>query len=217
MFMPIEATDMVGSGSCGVPVPFRECRIVDAQDQPVVTGQVGELCVRGPGIMLGYYNNPEATRTALRGGWFHTGDLFRQDDRGYFYIVGRQKDMIRRSSENIAAREVEAVLNSIPAVLESAAVPVPDEVRGEEVKAYVVLRDVGRGHDEALEEIIKGCQVQLARFKVPRYFSFRTDLPKTASLKVAKQSLLASALDGAERTYDRVAGCWLGTGAEKAP
>jgi long-chain acyl-CoA synthetase len=217
MFMPIEATDMVGSGSCGVPVPFRECRIVDAEDEPVAPGEVGELCVRGPGIMLGYYNNPDATGKALRGGWFHTGDLFRQDERGYFYIVGRQKDMIRRSSENIAAREVEAVLNSIPVVLESAAVPVPDEVRGEEVKAYLVLRDAGSGDDAVLDEIIQGCQAQLARFKVPRYFSFRAALPKTASLKVAKQGLLASAREGGERTYDRVAGCWLGADAETAP
>jgi crotonobetaine/carnitine-CoA ligase len=173
--------------------------------------------VRGPGILLGYYNNPEATAKALRGGWFHTGDLFRQDERGYFYIVGRQKDMIRRSSENIAAREVEAVLNSIPVVLESAAVPVPDEVRGEEVKAYVVLRDGGEGEDAMLEQIVKGCQAQLARFKVPRYFSFRTELPKTASLKVAKQGLLASAREGTERTYDRVAGCWLDNGVAVTP
>jgi crotonobetaine/carnitine-CoA ligase len=214
MFMPIEATDMVGSGSCGVPVPFRECRIVDAHDQPVAPGEVGELCVRGPGILLGYYKNPEATAQALRGGWFHTGDLFRQDERGYFYIVGRQKDMIRRSSENIAAREVESVLNSIPVVLESAAVPVPDEVRGEEVKAYVVLRDAGSRGEEVLDEIIKGCQAQLARFKVPRYFSFRTELPKTPSLKVAKQPLLVSAREGTERTYDRIAGAWIGAGME---
>ena len=217
MFMPIEATDMVGSGSCGVPVPFRECRIVDADDRPVAPGEAGELCVRGPGILLGYYNNPEATAKALRGGWFHTGDLFRQDQRGYFYIVGRQKDMIRRSSENIAAREVEAVLNSFPVVLESAVVPVPDEVRGEEVKAYVVLRD-GTGADEKamLEQIVSGCQAQLARFKVPRYFTFRSELPKTASLKVAKEGLHASARAGTERTYDRVAGGWIGQGAEAA-
>ena len=144
-------------------------------------------------------------------------EQFRQDDRGYFYIVGRQKDMIRRSSENIAAREVEAVLNSIPVVLESAAVPVPDEVRGEEVKAYLVLRDDVNGEDAVLDEIIRGCQAQLAQFKVPRYFSFRTELPKTASLKVAKQGLLASAREGVERTYDRVAGCWVGTSVETTP
>jgi crotonobetaine/carnitine-CoA ligase len=101
--MPIEAMDMVGSGSCGVPSPFRECAIFDADGNPVSQGEIGELCIRGAGIMLGYYNNPEATAAAFRDGWFRTGDLFRVDERGYFYIVGRQKDMIRRSSENIAA------------------------------------------------------------------------------------------------------------------
>jgi crotonobetaine/carnitine-CoA ligase len=137
LYMPIEAVDRVGSGSCGLPSPFRECRIVDADGREVARGEIGELVIRGPGILRGYYNKPEATAQALRGGWFHTGDLFRQDERGYFYIVGRAKDMIRRSSENIAAREVEAVLNSVPCVLESAAIGVPDDMRGEEVKAYL--------------------------------------------------------------------------------
>lgn len=210
MFMPIEAADMVGSGSCGVPSPYRECQIVDTEGRPVHAGEVGELCVRGPGILLGYYNRPEASATALRDGWFHTGDLFRQDERGYFYIVGRQKDMIRRSSENIAAREVESVLNGIAAVMESAAVPVPDETRGEEVKAYIVLRDAHTPKDKVIAEIFEACQAQLARFKVPRYISFRDALPKTPSLKVAKQTLLVSAREGTELTYDRVAGCWLG-------
>lgn len=210
MFMPIEATDMVGSGSCGVPSPFRECEIVDSEGRPVPTGEVGELRVRGPGILLGYYNRPEASAAALRDGWFHTGDLFRQDERGFFYIVGRQKDMIRRSSENIAAREVESVLNGIAAVMESAAVPVPDETRGEEVKAYIVLKDADAPRDAVLADIVAACQSQLARFKVPRYYSFRAALPKTPSLKVAKQSLLVSAREGTEPTYDRVAGRWIG-------
>ena len=127
--------------------------------------------------------------------------------------------MIRRSGENIAAREVEAVLNSIPVVLEAAAVPVPDEVRGEEVKAYVVLqrRRAAATDDACWSRSSRHCQAQLARFKVPRYFSFRTELPKTASLKVAKQGLLASAREGTERTYDRVAGCWLDNGVEATP
>jgi crotonobetaine/carnitine-CoA ligase len=216
MFMPIEATDMVGSGSCGVPSPFRECEIVDPEGRRVPTGEVGELRVRGPGILVGYYNRPEASAAALRDGWFHTGDLFRQDERGYFYIVGRQKDMIRRSSENIAAREVESVLNGVPAVMESAAVPVPDETRGEEVKAYIVLKDADAHKDEVITEIVAACQAQLARFKVPRYYSFREALPKTPSLKVAKQTLLVSAREATELTYDRVAGRWLGAAQEAA-
>ena len=209
MFMPIEATDMVGSGSCGVPSPFRECAVFDADGKPAAPGEIGELCIRGAGIMLGYYNNPEATAKALRGGWFHTGDLFRRDERGYFYIVGRQKDMIRRSSENIAAREVESVLNGIPAVLESAAVAVPDETRGEEVKAYIVLDPGIAPSDAVLGDIIRRCQQQLAKFKVPRYYTFRASLPKTPSLKIAKRVLQAEARGLAEPTYDRVAGHWL--------
>jgi acyl-CoA synthetase (AMP-forming)/AMP-acid ligase II len=209
MFMPIEATDMVGSGACGLPSPFRECAVFDADGKPVTQGDVGELCIRGPGIMLGYYNNAAATKAAFRDGWFRTGDLFRVDARGYFYIVGRQKDMIRRSSENIAAREVESVLNGIPVVLESAAVAVPDETRGEEVKAYIVLGPDTAPSDAVLGDIILQCQRQLAKFKVPRYYAFRTALPKTPSLKIAKQQLRSEARAVSEPTYDRVTGQWL--------
>jgi len=208
MFMPVEAVDMVGSGSCGRPSPFRECKIVDDAGAEVPRGEIGELLIRGPGILLGYYKRPEATEAALRGGWFHTGDLFRQDENGYFYIVGRAKDMIRRSSENIAAREVEAVLNSAPSVMESAAVGVPDEMRGEEVKAYLVLREGVEPSQAVLEEVIATCGAQLARFKVPRYFSFRTSLPKTPSLKIAKQVLKSEAVQSEEPTYDRVERRW---------
>ncbi|MEO8136495.1 MAG: AMP-binding protein, partial [Betaproteobacteria bacterium] len=209
MFMPVEATDMVGSGACGLPSPFRQCAVFDADGNPVPAGEIGELCIRGAGIMLGYYNNPEATAAAFRGGWFHTGDLFRVDDRGYFYIVGRQKDMIRRSSENIAAREVESVLNGIAVVLESAAVAVPDETRGEEVKAYIVLDANIAPSDAVLGDIIGHCQQQLAKFKVPRYYAFRASLPKTPSLKIAKQVLKAEARAISEPTYDRITGQWL--------
>jgi acyl-CoA synthetase (AMP-forming)/AMP-acid ligase II len=209
MFMPIEASDMVGSGSCGKPSPFRECRIVDEQGVEVQTGEIGELVIRGPGILVGYYKNAEATRQALRDGWFHTGDLFRRDERGYFYIVGRVKDMIRRSSENIAAREVESVLNSAPSVLESAAIGVPDEVRGEEVKAYLVLKEGVQPTQDVLHEVIAVCTAQLARFKVPRYYSFRASLPKTPSLKIAKQVLKSEALQPQERTFDRIRQVWM--------
>jgi len=209
LFMPIEATDMVGSGSCGVPVPFRECKIVDDSSQPVAPGETGELCVRGPGIMLGYYGNPEATKAAFHDGWFRTGDLFRQDARGYYTIVGRSKDMIRRSAENIAAREVESVLNGIECVAESAAVPEPDEVRGEEVKVFVVLNPGVERSDATLEQIIAACTAHLATFKVPRYFVFRDELPKTPSLKISKQTLRQPGfVPAGERIYDRITQSW---------
>ena len=209
MFMPIEATDMVGSGSCGIPSPFRECAVFDDAGRRLPVGEVGELWVRGPGIMLGYYKKSDATTEVFRDDWFRTGDLFRVDERGYFYIVGRKKDMIRRSSENIAAREVESVLNSLPAVAESAVVPVPDALRGEEIKSYIVLNDGRRPTAETIEGIISACAKQLAPFKVPRYFAFPQSLPKTASLKVAKQRLIEQAVSSDEPTYDRVAARWL--------
>ena len=139
-FMPIEEIGMVGSGSCGLPSPFRECRVADPQGNALPDGEIGELIVRGPGILKGYYRKPEATAAAFHGEWFRTGDLFRRDARGFFTIVGRIKDMIRRAGENISALEVEAVVCSIDEVAEAAALPVADAVRGEEVKIYVVLQ-----------------------------------------------------------------------------
>ena len=97
MFMPMEATDMVGSGSCGIPSPFRECRIVAADGRVLGDDELGELQVRGPGTMRGYHNRPDANAEAFVEGWFRTGDLFRRDARGYYYLVGRLKDMVRRS------------------------------------------------------------------------------------------------------------------------
>jgi len=209
LFMPIEATDMVGSGSCGKPSPYREARIVDTDDRPVPQGEVGELQLRGPGMLQGYYKKPEATAAALKGGWFRTGDLFRQDEQGYFYIVGRIKDMIRRSGENIAAREVEAVLRGLPQIVEAAAVPVPDETRGEEVKVYVVLGPGLRPDDVPPDRIIAHCEANLARFKVPRFVAYCDTLPKTASQKLAKQALVHDVTDLRAGSYDRVAGKWL--------
>jgi len=207
--MPIEATDMIGSGSCGMPSPFREARIVDADDNPVKQGDIGELQVRGPGMLQGYYNRPEATAAALKDGWFRTGDLFRQDERGYFYIVGRLKDMIRRAGENIAAREVEAVLRGMPEVVEAAAVPVPDETRGQEVKAYIVLKPGVMPADLPPERLIAFCEANLAKFKVPRYIAYIEKLPKTPSEKIAKQVLVQGVADLRSGSYDRVAGKWL--------
>jgi crotonobetaine/carnitine-CoA ligase len=209
LFMPIEATDMVGSGSCGKPSPYREARIVDPDDRPVPPGETGELQLRGPGMLQGYYNKPEATAAALRGGWFRTGDLFRQDERGYYYIVGRIKDMIRRSGENIAAREVEAVLRGLPQIVEAAAVAVPDETRGEEVKVYVVLGPGLQPDDVPPQRIVAHCEANLARFKVPRFIAYRDTLPKTASQKIAKQMLVRDVADLRAGSFDRVAGRWL--------
>lgn len=209
LFMPIEATDMVGSGSCGIPAPFRECRIADMHGNTLPPGEVGELLVRGPGILLGYYRKPEATAAAFHGDWFRTGDLFRQDERGYYYIVGRVKDMIRRAGENIAAREVEAVLCQLPEIAEAAAVPVPDDTRGEEVKAYIVLQPGLTPRDVPPERVIAHCSAGLATFKVPRYLEYRASLPKTPSEKIAKHVLKAESSDLRRGSWDRLEGRWI--------
>jgi crotonobetaine/carnitine-CoA ligase len=208
LFVPMKATDMTGSGSCGIAVPFRETRIVDEQGRDVAAGAEGELVVRGPGLLKGYHNNRAATEAAFFGDWFRTGDLFRRDERGYHFIVGRLKDMIRRAGENIAAREIEAVLRSLPEIAEAAAVPVPDPVRKEEVKIYIVLQP---GLDRAAlgpERILEHCAANLARFKVPRYVAYAERLPKTASEKIAKHELVKGVADLRLGAYDRVDGVW---------
>lgn len=208
LFMPAEATHMVGSGSCGLPGPYRRCKITDEHGQEVPRGEIGELCVTGDSILWGYYKKPAANAAAFRGEWFRTGDLFRQDEPGYFYLVGRLKDMIRRSGENISAREVEAVLRSIPEVAEAAVVPVPDEYRKEEVKAYLVLQPGIRRDALPPEKVIDFCLQRLARFKVPRYIEYIDELPKTPSQKIAKPQLVALKRDLREGSYDRVDGVW---------
>jgi crotonobetaine/carnitine-CoA ligase len=209
LFMPIEATDMVGSGSCGKPGPFREARIIGDDGRPVRPGEIGELQLRGPAMLQGYYKNPEATAAAFDDGWFRTGDLFRQDERGYFYIVGRVKDMIRRAGENIAAREVESVLVDLPGVVEAAAVPVPDETRGEEVKAYLILQPGLSPEDLPPQAIADHCAARLAKFKVPRYIAYADAFPKTPSGKIAKKVLIQQAGDLRAGSYDRILEKWL--------
>ena len=208
LFVPIEAADMTGSGSCGVAEPFRECRIADEQGTTLPVGAVGELLVRGPGILQGYYNKPEATAAAFHGGWFRTGDLFRRDERGYFYLVGRVKDMIRRSGENIAAREVEEVVLGIPSLADAACIPVPDAHRGEEIKLLVVLQP-GIARDALPPALIlEHCRSRLAPFKVPRYIAYVDALPKTGSNKVAKGELRAAA-NLTSGCFDAMQGKWL--------
>lgn len=159
---------LVGTGCLGLPASHREVRVVD-----------GELQLRGPGMMDGYLGEPDPF---LADGWFPTGDLARIDEAGRVYLLGRTKDMIRRSGENIAAHQVEEVIGTHPAVRLVAVVGVPDEIRGEEVKAFVV-GDVGEA------ELVAYTSERLAAFKVPRYWEFRDDLPRTASERVAKKDL----------------------------
>jgi crotonobetaine/carnitine-CoA ligase len=208
MSMPLEATHMVGSGSCGLPSAYRECRIVDETGHDVNPGSPGELVVRGPGVTKGYYKKDEANRNSFFGDWFRTGDLFVQDERGYFYIVGRLKDMIRRSGENIAAREVEAALASVEGIAEAAVIGVPDARRGEEVKALVVLKPGFTKDSAAPEIILSAVATTLAPFKVPRYLEYVSELPKTPSEKIKKDVLKKARPDLTAGCWDRVMGRW---------
>lgn len=206
MFMPMEAIDMVGSGSCGIPSPFRECRIVDSDGTVLDNGEVGELQVRGPGRMLGYHRKPEANTATFDGEWFRTGDLFRKDERGYYYLVGRLKDMIRRSGENVSAQEVERVLRGMPEVLEAAVIGVPDETRGEEILAIVVPAE-GAAVDP--DHLFSYCAQSLARFKIPRFLCVETMLPRTPSGKIAKGQLRDRWRGSRVGCYDRAVRTWL--------
>jgi acyl-CoA synthetase (AMP-forming)/AMP-acid ligase II len=204
MYVPLEDAHMSGSGSVGKPPEFRQVKIVNDAGEEVKPGQTGELLIKGPGMFKGYYKKPQETAEAFDQGWFHTGDLFRQDNAGYFYIVGRKKDMIRRSGDNISASEVEYVLTSHPLILSAAVVPVPDENRGEEVKAYVVLADDQTPETVPPGEIVTYCSERIADFKVPRYIEYKARFSMTPSDKIKKHLLLEEKEDLTAGCYDRM-------------
>lgn len=203
--MPVgQAGKMIGSGSIGVPCPGADVRIINADGTEAPDGQPGEIVVRAPGLMRGYLNKPQETAETFRGGWLHTGDLGRRDTDGYLYFAGRIKDVIRRAGENIAAAEVENVIRSHPGVLEAAAVPVPDDLLGEEVKVHILLADGHSPQSVPPAELIAFSAERLARYKVPRYVEYRTEeFDRTPSMRVKKENLDRSA--GRGRVWDRSA------------
>ncbi len=206
--VPWNAGHMTGKGSCGLPAPYRELKIVDDDGNTVAQGDVGELWVTGRAILWGYYKRPDANAENFRGRWFRTGDLARQDENGYYYIVGRIKEMIKRAGENISAREVEAVLRDMDQVDEAAVVPVPDPMRREEVKAYIILRPEVAREDCPPETVLAHCEGRLAKFKLPRYIAYTDDLPRTPTNKIAKQRLIRGVDDLRMDAFDAVDGVW---------
>jgi long-chain acyl-CoA synthetase len=175
-------------GSIGVPWPDTEAKIISFETgEEAKANEIGELVVRGPQVMKGYWNQPHETENVLRDGWLYTGDVGYMDERGYFYIVDRKKDMIIASGYNIYPREVEEVLYQHPKVQEAAVIGVPDEYRGETVKAFVVLK---QGEQCTAEELDQFMRSRLAAYKVPRIYEFRTELPKTAVGKILRRALL---------------------------
>jgi long-chain acyl-CoA synthetase len=171
------------AGSIGLPWPDTDARVIDpATGAELAPGEVGELCVRGPQVMRGYWNRPQETAEVLSAdGWLRTGDLARMDADGFFYIVGRRKDLIIAGGYNIYPREVEEALRAHPAVEDAAVVGVPDPYRGETVKAFVQLR---QGAAATPEELDRHCRARLAPYKVPRQYVFRDSLPRSAVGKV---------------------------------
>ena len=188
-------------GSIGKPMSEVEAKIVDDDDNELPAGEVGEIALKGPAVMKEYFKNPEATSETLKGGWLHTGDLGKKDDEGYFHFSGRKKDIIRRGGENIGAQEVEEVLNSYPDIVESAVIPVPDRVRNEEIKAFIILKP---GRESDPEGIIAHCSERLADFKVPRYIEFVDSFPKTAKMTIKKHELKDMKQNHAVDCFDRL-------------
>jgi long-chain acyl-CoA synthetase len=175
-------------GSIGLPIPDTEVKIVDLENgtRELPVGEAGEIVIRGPQVMKGYWNKPVETAQVLRKNWLHTGDIARRDKDGYYYIVDRKKDMIIAGGYNIYPREVEEILFEHPKIKEAVVIGVPDQYRGETVKAFVVLQD---GAVVATEEIISFCRERLAAYKVPREIVFRDSLPKSGVGKYLRREL----------------------------
>ena len=179
--------DRKKSGTIGLPWPDTDARIVDVETGEVLPpGHEGELQVKGPQVMKGYWNRPEETEKVLKDGWMCTGDIAKMDEDGYFYILDRKKDVIIAGGFNIYPREVEDILYEHEAVKEAAVIGVKDDYRGETVKAFIVLKE---GHSVTEKELDRFCRERLAKFKVPRLYEFRKELPKSSIGKVLRRVL----------------------------
>ena len=173
-------------GTVGQPLFAVDLMVVNDKDEPVETGEPGEVVIRGHNVMKGYYKRPTETADAMRGGWFHTGDIGVLDADGYLSIVDRKKDMILRGGFSVFPRELEEVIMTHPAVSMVAVIGVPDERLGEEVKAFVVRKS---GAELTEEELRTWCKEVLAAYKYPRHIEFRTELPLSATGKILKRQL----------------------------
>jgi long-chain acyl-CoA synthetase len=184
------------AGSIGTPIEGVEMRVVGEDDEEVAQGEVGEIVIRGHNIMKGYWQRPDATEEAMRGGWLHSGDMARTDEDGYFYIVDRKKDLIIRGGYNVYPREVEEVLYEHPKIREAAVVGVPHDEWGEEIGAAVVLHE---GEELAPEEVSTYVKERIAAYKYPRLVWFIEDLPKGPTGKILKREIEVPAGEPSER------------------
>jgi long-chain acyl-CoA synthetase len=174
------------TGSIGLPISSTEAQIVDDDGNEMTLGKIGEICIRGPQVMEGYWQNPEETeKVMLPGGWFRTGDVGRMDENGFFYIEDRKKDMILVSGFNVYPNEIEGVAVEMEGVLEAAAIGIADEKSGEVVKLYVV-----RNNPSVTEEdVLRFCRDNLTGYKIPKQIEFRDELPKTNVGKILRRAL----------------------------
>ncbi|MEK6656500.1 MAG: long-chain fatty acid--CoA ligase, partial [Nitrospirota bacterium] len=175
-------------GSVGLPFPDVDIKIMDVETSKKILGvnEIGELAIKGPQVMKGYWNKPDETANTIRDGWLYTGDVARMDENGFFYIEERKKDMIKTVGENVYPKEVEEVIFKHHKVQDVVVVGIPEEFKGEMIKAYIVLKN---GETSSDEEIIEHCKKNLAKFKVPKEIEFRKELPKTMIGKVLRRVL----------------------------
>ena len=183
-------SDRQKAGSIGLPLPSTDARIVDMEAGSIALppGKVGELVIRGPQVMKGYWNHPDETASAVRNGWLYTGDIAMMDEEGYFYIVDRKKDMVIVTGYNVYPREIDEVLLEHPKILDAVAVGISDKSRGETLKAFIVLKP---GEVMTKPEVLAWCRSKLAAYKVPRQVEFRDELPKSIVGKVLRRILRA--------------------------
>jgi crotonobetaine/carnitine-CoA ligase len=187
-------------GSCGTAFENHKIKIVDERGNLQLPLESGEIIFTGPSLTLGYWNNPAETQKSYRNGWMYSGDMGYMDADGFLYFLDRKKDIIRRNGENISSAEIERVLLSHPKIMEAAAIPVPDVLRGEEIKVYIVIKP---GVHIQPEEIIEWCESIMAKYKIPRFIEFRESLPKTATQKIQKEILKNEKSDAHLNTWDR--------------
>jgi len=187
---PVASFSRIGTqkipGSIGFPTPGVEMSIMDTEGNHLPAGEVGEIVIKGHNVMLGYYNKPEANEAAFKYGWFHSGDLGKRDENGYYYIVDRLKDMILRGGYNVYPREVEEMMMEHPAISLVAVVGVPDDEYGEEIEAHVVLKE---GQQATPEQIREWAKNEMASYKYPRRVYIKDTLPMNATGKILKRVL----------------------------
>jgi long-chain acyl-CoA synthetase len=184
---PVVSLNPYKGGSIGLPIPGVQVDIVNENNESLGVGQVGEILVKGPNVMKGYFNKPEDTQEAIKNGWLYTGDLGKKDEDGYIYIVGRKKDMVNVRGFNVYPREIEDLLYEHPKVKEAAVIGVSDYHKGEVPKGFIVLKD---GVQATQREFVLYLRERLANYKIPRQIVFRQSLPKNSTGKILKRVLI---------------------------